>query len=78
MTEKTDQSVANLGYHAHIYYDPAKTRPVAERVCAAISDINRPIGADVAVFAKLSEHLARPSQFLKRRSLQPRCFLHCQ
>ncbi|MFL5266461.1 MAG: DOPA 4,5-dioxygenase family protein [Stellaceae bacterium] len=38
MTEKTDQSVANLGYHAHIYYDPTKTRPVAERVCAAISE----------------------------------------
>src|SRR5512133_1716099 len=38
MTEKTDQSVANLGYHAHIYYDPARTRAVAERVCAAISE----------------------------------------
>jgi aromatic ring-cleaving dioxygenase len=36
MIEKTTQSVANLGYHAHIYYDPAKTRAVAERVCAAI------------------------------------------
>ena len=36
MTEKTDQSVGNLGYHAHIYYDPAKTRTAAERVCAAI------------------------------------------
>ena len=32
MTEKTAQSVANLGYHAHIYYDPTKTRAVAERV----------------------------------------------
>jgi len=31
MTEKTAQSVANLGYHAHIYYDPTKTRAVAER-----------------------------------------------
>jgi aromatic ring-cleaving dioxygenase len=38
MTEKTAQSVANLGYHAHIYYDPAKTRSVAERVCAAIAE----------------------------------------
>ena len=38
MTEKTKQSVANLGYHAHIYYDPAKTRAVAERVCAAIGE----------------------------------------
>ena len=35
MTEKTAESVANLGYHAHIYYDPAKTRDAAERVCAA-------------------------------------------
>ena len=29
MTEKTTQSVANLGYHAHIYYDPERTRDVA-------------------------------------------------
>jgi aromatic ring-cleaving dioxygenase len=38
MTEKTTQSVANLGYHAHIYYDPLTTRTVAERVCAAIEE----------------------------------------
>jgi DOPA 4,5-dioxygenase len=38
MTEKTAQSVGNLGYHAHIYYDPARTRAVAERVCAAIGE----------------------------------------
>jgi aromatic ring-cleaving dioxygenase len=38
MTEKTQQSVGNLGYHAHIYYDPAKTRTVAEQVCAGISE----------------------------------------
>jgi aromatic ring-cleaving dioxygenase len=38
MIEKTTQSVANLGYHAHIYYDPARTRTVAERVCAALSE----------------------------------------
>ncbi|HEV2100466.1 MAG TPA: DOPA 4,5-dioxygenase family protein [Stellaceae bacterium] len=38
MTEKTQNSVANLGYHAHIYYDPAKTREVAERVCASIGE----------------------------------------
>jgi aromatic ring-cleaving dioxygenase len=31
MTEKTTQSVANLGYHAHIYYDPAKTRAATSR-----------------------------------------------
>ncbi len=38
MMEKTTQSVGNLGYHAHIYYDPAKTRAVAERVCAEIEE----------------------------------------
>jgi hypothetical protein len=38
MIEKTTQSVANLGYHAHIYYDPTRTRAIAERVCAAIGD----------------------------------------
>ena len=37
MTEKTAQSVANLGYHAHIYYGSASARTVAERVCAALS-----------------------------------------
>jgi DOPA 4,5-dioxygenase len=36
MIEKTAQSVGNLGYHAHIYYDPTKTRTVAEGVCAAL------------------------------------------
>ena len=34
MTETTAESVGNLGYHAHIYYDVNKTRAVAERVCA--------------------------------------------
>ena len=38
MTEKTAQSVANLGYHAHIYYDPEKTRDAAELVCAAVGE----------------------------------------
>jgi len=38
MVEKTAQSVANLGYHAHIYYDPIRTRAVAERVCAEIGE----------------------------------------
>jgi aromatic ring-cleaving dioxygenase len=38
MIEKTTQSVANLGYHAHIYYDPATTRTVAEQLCAALSE----------------------------------------
>ena len=38
MTERTAESVANLGYHAHIYYDPEKTRGVAELVCAAVGE----------------------------------------
>jgi DOPA 4,5-dioxygenase len=38
MSEKTPQSVGNLGYHAHIYYDATQTRAVAERVCAALSE----------------------------------------
>ncbi len=38
MTERTAESVGNLGYHAHIYYDPAKTRGIAERVCAAVGE----------------------------------------
>ena len=31
MTEKTTQSVGNLGYHAHIYYDPTRTRSATAR-----------------------------------------------
>jgi DOPA 4,5-dioxygenase len=38
MIEKTTQTVANLGYHAHIYYDPTSTRAIAERVCDAIAE----------------------------------------
>lgn len=38
MTERTAETVANLGYHAHIYYDPGETRGVAERVCAAVTE----------------------------------------
>ena len=38
MIEKTTQSVANLVYHAHIYYDPKRTRAVVERVYAAIDE----------------------------------------
>ena len=38
MSERTEASVGNLGYHAHIYYDAQKTRAVAERVCAAASE----------------------------------------
>ena len=36
MTKKPVKSVNNLGYHAHIYYDPTSTRAVAEEVCAAL------------------------------------------
>ncbi len=37
MTEKTQESVGSVGYHAHLYYDPERTRGVAERVCAAVA-----------------------------------------
>ena len=32
------EATPNRGYHAHIYYDPAKTRPTAERLCAVIGE----------------------------------------
>ena len=38
MSDAAERRVENLGYHAHIYYDPAKTRPTAERVCAAVGE----------------------------------------
>ena len=38
MTERTAESVGNLGFHAHIYFDPATTRGAAERLCAAIAE----------------------------------------
>lgn len=38
MTERTEKSVNNLGYYAHIYYDPTSTRAVAEEVCAALGE----------------------------------------
>ena len=28
MTEQTAKAVTNLGYHAHIYYDPTRTAPL--------------------------------------------------
>jgi hypothetical protein len=36
MSDAAGKTVQNLGYHAHIYYDPEKTRAIAEQVCAAI------------------------------------------
>jgi aromatic ring-cleaving dioxygenase len=30
--------VGNRGYHAHIYYDPAVTKPTAERLCQQLAD----------------------------------------
>ena len=36
MSDAAGKTVQNLGYHAHIYYDPEKTRAIAERVCAAV------------------------------------------
>src|SRR5262249_27894950 len=38
MTENTAKAVNNLGYHAHIYYDPTSTRALAEGVCAALGE----------------------------------------
>jgi DOPA 4,5-dioxygenase len=35
MSDATD-AIKNRGYHAHIYYDPARTRPTAERLCTVI------------------------------------------
>src|SRR3989442_12737014 len=37
MTDAAD-TIPNRGYHAHIYYDPARTRPTAERLCAVIGE----------------------------------------
>ena len=34
----TAKAIPNRGYHAHIYYDPEKTRPTAERLCAVIGN----------------------------------------
>jgi DOPA 4,5-dioxygenase len=38
MTERTEKSVNNLGYHTHISYDPTSTRTGAEGVCAALGE----------------------------------------
>jgi aromatic ring-cleaving dioxygenase len=38
MSDAAEKSVENLGYHAHIYYDPQKTRSIAEQVCARVDD----------------------------------------
>ena len=36
MTENAATAVHNVGYHAHIYYDPTSTRAVAKGVCAGL------------------------------------------
>src|SRR5438034_724877 len=43
MAEKTAESIGNLGYNAHIYYDPAQTRGVAERAGAAATRFGRSV-----------------------------------
>jgi DOPA 4,5-dioxygenase len=30
------EAITNRGYHAHIYYDPERTRPTAQRLCDVI------------------------------------------
>jgi DOPA 4,5-dioxygenase len=47
MSERTEASVGNLGYHAHIYYDPAKNRDVAVRVCG---EIDRRFSVEIEAF----------------------------
>jgi aromatic ring-cleaving dioxygenase len=37
MTTAAD-AITNRGYHAHIYYDPEKTRQAAERVCTEVQE----------------------------------------
>ena len=37
MTDTAD-TIPNRGYHAHIYYDPEKTRSTVERLCAVIQE----------------------------------------
>jgi aromatic ring-cleaving dioxygenase len=34
----TADAITNRGYHAHIYYDPEKTRQTAERLCADVRE----------------------------------------
>ncbi len=37
MTTVAD-AITNRGYHAHIYYDPQRTRQTAERLCAVVRE----------------------------------------
>ena len=68
MTTSAD-TVTNRGYHAHIYYDPGKTRQTAERVCATVQEKfqvqlgglrDEPVGPHPVANAQL---IFKPDQF---------------
>ena len=68
MTTAAD-AVTNRGYHAHIYYDPGKTRQTAERVCARAQEKfqvqlgglrDEPVGPHPVANAQL---IFKPDQF---------------
>src|SRR2546422_11703026 len=68
MTDAAD-TIPNRGYHAHIYYDPARTRSTAERLCAVIGEKFKvefggvrdgPVGPHPVANAQV---LFRPDQF---------------
>ena len=68
MTDAAD-ATPNRGYHALIYYDPAKTRPTAERLCAVIGEKfkvefggfrDEPVGPHPVANAQV---IFRPEQF---------------
>jgi aromatic ring-cleaving dioxygenase len=68
MTKDADV-VTNRGYHAHIYYDPVKTRATAERLCAVVQERcqvelggfrDEPVGPHPVANAQL---IFKPEQF---------------
>ena len=68
MTDATSV-IPNRGYHAHIYYDPERTRPAAERLCAEVGERfsvqlgglrDEPIGPHPVANAQL---IFKPEQF---------------